>query len=561
LAIPPTIHALLDARLDQLHASERAVIEPAAIVGKVFYERAVSELVPSDLRDTVAVVLDSLRRKDLIRPERASLGERAYRFRHLLIRDAAYDSIPKQTRAELHERFGRWLVRAAGTRAIEYEEVVGYHLEQAYRYLGELGALDDAARSLAREAAELLGSAGRRAFVRSDGPAGVNLISRAVTLLPPGDPLRVELIPNVRVVQGLATDLAWADRVLTEAIEAAATTGDSALGAHALVQQGLLRLFTGPDVTAAEMIEVAGRATTIFNELGDELGLARSWRLAAHAHYLARCARACGLASERALKHATAAQDEFEQREIIEALAIALLLGPEPASAAAARCRALSREFAATPLLQAEILAAQAPLEAMLGHTDKAAELIQRSNETVEPLNASIFRISLWRAFILLWLGDPAGAEDELLPAYHQLKLTGERSDFSSITQALAQARFGQGRHAEAEQLTHECEQACRPNDVHSQIGWRTIRAKTLAKGGQYQAAETLARSAVTYAETTDFLLSHADAATGLAEVLASQGRQREAIETTQLAICLYERKGNTLAAHCAAAMLAELTR
>jgi hypothetical protein len=99
-----------------------------------------------------------------------------------------------------------------------------------------------------RAAAERLGTAGRRAFIRSDAPAGANLISRAVALLPPEDPLRVELVPNVRVIQGLP-ELSWAERVLTEAVEAAATTGDRLLAAHALVQRGFLRLFTDVDVT------------------------------------------------------------------------------------------------------------------------------------------------------------------------------------------------------------------------------------------------------------------------------------------------------------------------
>ena len=223
--VPPTIHALLAARLDQLDGSERAVIERASVIGKVFQEGAIAEL-SSAVAPSVAESLGALVRKDLIRPERVSLGDRTYRFRHLLIRDAAYESIPKEVRSELHERFGRWLERTTGERAIEYEEVVGYHLEQAYRYRGELGAVDDAARALAREAAERLGSAGRRAFIRSDAPAGMNLIARAAALLPPDDPLRVELVPNVRVVQGLGGDMRWADRVLTEAVEAAATTGN-----------------------------------------------------------------------------------------------------------------------------------------------------------------------------------------------------------------------------------------------------------------------------------------------------------------------------------------------
>ena len=179
----------------------------------------------------------------------------------------------------------------------------------------------------------------RRAFLRSDGPAGVNLISRAVELLPSVDPLRVELIPNVRVVQGLATEMTWADRVLTEAVEAAATTGDRTLAAHALVQRGLLRLFTEGGVTARELIDVAERSIAVFEELRDELGLARAWRLKAQADYLARRGGACVNASELALEHARIAGDRFEEQEIVEWLVIALLLGPMPAADAAERCR------------------------------------------------------------------------------------------------------------------------------------------------------------------------------------------------------------------------------
>jgi len=547
--VPPTIQALLAARLDQLGEDERAVIERAAVGGKVFYEGAVADLAPPDLEPTVSDVLASLTRKDLIRPERSSLGEQTYHFRHLLIRDAAYESIPKEARAALHERFGRWLDHAAGGRAIEHEEVVGYHLEQAYWYRAELGPADAGARAIAREAAERLGSAGRRAFVRSDAPAGVNLISRAVALLPPDDPLRVELVPNVRVVQGLATDLTWADRVLTEAVEAAATTGDRALAAHALVQRGLLRLFTEPGVTAGELIDVAERSIAVFAELRDELGLARAWRLKAQAHYLARHAGACAEASELALEHARLAGDDFEEQEIVEWLVIALLLGPAPAADAAERCRRLVEDLSEMPLLQAEVLAALAPLEAMLGRVDQAAELIGRSHETASKLNSWIWIGSFWHAFISLWQGDPIAAEQELRPAYDALKQMDEKSHFSSIAHALSHALYDQGRYAEAEQLTYECEEVSRANDVHSQISWRSIRSKTLAQRGEHQAAERLAREAVAFAEESDFLVAHADAITDLADVLELQDRRDEAIDALQEALELHERKGNGLAA------------
>ena len=159
--VPPTIQALLAARLDQLD-DERARRDRAGRGRRArsSTREPLSTSLPRALRPAVPDALASLARKELIRPDRSSLGERTYRFRHLLIRDAAYESIPKEARAELHERFGRWLDRAAGERAIEYEEVVGYHLEQAYRYRTELGPIDDRARALAREAAERLGQRG-----------------------------------------------------------------------------------------------------------------------------------------------------------------------------------------------------------------------------------------------------------------------------------------------------------------------------------------------------------------------------------------------------------------
>ncbi|HKP17303.1 MAG TPA: BTAD domain-containing putative transcriptional regulator, partial [Gaiellaceae bacterium] len=163
LVVPPTIQALLAARLDRLPDDERAALDRAAVQGKVFYADAVAALAP--LAAAVSSCLGALVRKELIRPERPSFGGDTYRFRHLLIRDAAYDSIPKEARADLHERFARWLEEAAGERAAEYEEIVGYHLEQGFRYRQELGQVDDSARRLAGEAADRLGAAGRRAFV------------------------------------------------------------------------------------------------------------------------------------------------------------------------------------------------------------------------------------------------------------------------------------------------------------------------------------------------------------------------------------------------------------
>jgi DNA-binding SARP family transcriptional activator len=558
--IPPTIQAVLAARIDRLDSDERAVIEHAAVEGKVFYEGALAELAPQTLRDAVSRALGSLLRKGLVRPERGGLGGRAYRFRHLLIRDAAYESIPKEARAEMHERFARWLEQAAGNRATEYEEIVGYHLEQAYRYRAELGTVDEAARLIAREGAERLGNAGRRrAFVRRDAPAAVNLISRAVALLPADDPLRVELVPNVRGFQGMGGDMSWADRVLTEAVEAAATTGNRQLAAHALVQRAFLRLFfisTEQVLAPAELIEVAERAIRVFEEVGDELGLARAWRLVGQAHYLARRSGLSVDASEHALKHVRRAGDRFEEREIVEWLMIGLHLGCAPAAEAAQRCERLDAEAHGDPVVKVHILGAMAAFAAMQQQDDEARKLIERCRKMVGELGEWLALLSIHHAFISLWLEDPITAESEIRPAYETLKKLGDRSHFSTMAHLLAVAVYDQGRYEEAEDLTRECEAAAQPNDVHSQIAWRSTRAKVLARRAEIGAAQTLAREAVSFASESDFHMAHGDALMDLAEVLELAGERAAAEAAVRRAIELFELKGHLLAADRARALL-----
>ncbi len=169
-AVPPTIHAVLAARLDRLEPTERTVLGRASVIGLEFWEGAVGEL-SSDL-DAGAVheALQRLVRKDLLRPTRSELlGEEAFRFRHILIRDAAYDSLLKETRAELHERFANWLQDALGERAGEVEEILGYHFERAYRFRSELEPAESW-QELATTAGEHLAPvrhAGRRDVSRS----------------------------------------------------------------------------------------------------------------------------------------------------------------------------------------------------------------------------------------------------------------------------------------------------------------------------------------------------------------------------------------------------------
>ncbi len=148
------------------------MIQRASVVGKVFWWGAVTELSPEDDRPRVGSNLQTLLRKELVHPDRSGFaGEDAFRFSHILVRDAAYGSMPKRSRADLHQRFAGWLERKAGDRIAEFEEIVGYHLEHAYRYEAELGPVDDEARAVAEAAAERLAAAGPPG-ARDLGPLG-----------------------------------------------------------------------------------------------------------------------------------------------------------------------------------------------------------------------------------------------------------------------------------------------------------------------------------------------------------------------------------------------------
>jgi tetratricopeptide (TPR) repeat protein len=351
----------------------------------------------------------------------------------------------------------------------------------------------------------------------------------------------------------------WADRVLTEAIEAAATSGDRGLAAHALVQRGFLRLFTEPDVTPDELLDAAQRAAAVFREVDDELGLARAWRLKAQAHYLGRRGAACADASEQALVHARRAGDLFEQREIVEWLAIALFLGSTPAVEAARRCEKALDGAAGDPLQEMHLVPALAYLIAMQDRLDDAEALMARARDLVGQVDQWIWIVSWHAATVVRWMGDPQAAADEIRPAYEALKAIGERSHFSTMAEGLAVAMYALGDYAEAERAVNECREAARPNDVYSQIMWRSILAKLLARKGRFEEARRLADEAVRFAADSDFLLGHADALADLSEVLELRGDLEGAAAAVRDAIDYYELKGNLLVAEWAHARLAEL--
>src|SRR5262249_55875810 len=247
---PASIQILLASRLDQLDSDERQVIERAAVEGTVFHRGATTALAGELSPASIDGCLLSLIRKELIRPTAAVVpGEEAFRFRHALIRDAAYEALPKRVRADLHERFAAWLEERVG----EGDGFTGYHLEQAYRHRAELERVGEPERALALRAGTRLASAGRRALAHGDAPAAVKLLDRARAMLEVADAGSPDLLLDLGAAMNESGAFADADVVLGEAIADAERRRDRTLAESARIERArvLAQLDTEYDFSEA----------------------------------------------------------------------------------------------------------------------------------------------------------------------------------------------------------------------------------------------------------------------------------------------------------------------
>jgi predicted ATPase/class 3 adenylate cyclase len=558
LAIPTTLASLLGARLDLLGAEPRAALERGSVEGEVFHRGALAAL---SERTDVNDALETLMGKEYVRPSVSDfIDEAAFRFRHILIRDAAYEAIPKRVRAELHERFADWLNEKVGERAGEVEEILGYHLEQAFRYMEQLGAADPQVRRLGKRAAERLGSAGRRALERDDVDGAAGLLTRATSLLAGSEPLRVELLLELGRARRARGELQKSGEVLAEAFEAASAGGDRRLEHHALVEFQITRelMEPGPDEVIAEVSE---RAIRVFEEHGDDLGLARALRLANDIYWgnlqFAEAARTL----ERALVHARRAGDGREEAAIIISLGGAYCGGPMPVPDALRRCSELLPSLAGWRAGQAAFGFRLAWLQAMLGHFAEARKLCAASVRVQKELDLTLARAHYCETsgIVELLAENPVAAEREFRLGVEMLEPLGETSRLPTLAAWLAEALYEQGRLEEAETFLTASAKTAADDDVITHILWRGVRGKLEARRGAFEEARLAASEAVQLAARTDTLSIQADSLMNLAEVLRLADEREGARRAGEEALELYRQKGNLVSANRARETLAEL--
>jgi DNA-binding SARP family transcriptional activator/tetratricopeptide (TPR) repeat protein len=545
LPLPPTIQALLAARLERLGPGERAVLARAAILGMSFAVPAITELLPEEARAPLERHLQALVAKGLIEPRRSNTtAEEDFRFRHILVQQAAYRAVPKSLRADLHERFVRWLERGAGQGAGD-DEILGYHLEHAYRYRAELGRVGPQERALAAQAAERLTTAASGALARGDPPAGAGLLERAVSLLPPAEPARSALLPTLGVALFESGRLEDADRILEEAITRATVENDPRLEARARVEQQFVRLQAEPYAGISQARRVTDAALDILGEHGDDLGQCRALCLRAWIGWTQGLIADADHAWRLAAKHARRAGDDRELYEILCWRASAAAFGPIPVTQAIHNCTEIREEVQASPVAVAVTLHPLGLLHAMRGDFDQARRLIRQGNELLDELGRLHSAVSHHEARVEMLAGQPAAAEERLRLGYRRLQEMGERALLATTAAMLAQAIQAQGRYQEAESFCLVSERTAAAEDIPTQLVWRSVRAKLLGREGRVGEAETLAREAVRLAEPTDLLTMHADALVDLAEILGLRGRSAVADAAARQALALYQRKGD----------------
>jgi len=550
VVVPPTLQALLAARLDQLETGERSVLERGAIEGEIFHRGAVQALAPDETQVTPR--LAALVRKELIRPDRPQLaGEDGFRFRHLLLRDAAYEALPKAVRAKLHESYATWLDEH-GSELVELNEILGYHLEQACLYRAELGTPDDP--MLAAAARRRLTAGGGRAQLRGDYGAAVSLLERAAALVPPAE-------LDLALETELGDALFWAGkgvdalRRADSLAERASAAGDRVGALCGRLKGGLFRTFLEPAGATEKLVALIEEAFPVFEAARDDLALYIAYSALAQVANM-RGQMDAGLeAYERAAAHARQAG---LPHEFVGWRGSFRFAGTTPVSGLLAWLDENEPREGRAHWLRAY----RARALAMLGRFDEARAILVETRAELAERGGGIHLATMTgmaAVEVELLAGDPAAAADLGAEGCRLLEELGEQSVLSTAAGMLAQALYAADRLEEADAWAGRAAELGASDDAVTQMLWRQVRAKVLARRSEHAEAERLARAAVAVCEETDMLDAQGDAYADLAEVLLLAGQPDEAAAALEQALERYERKGNLVSAGRARERLAEL--
>lgn len=546
VAAPLPIQTLLAVRLGRLSREHRTILEAASVIGTTFSLEAVRSLVPDRLRPQTQEGLQWLADHDLV-------GERALgglQFRHVLLRDAAYNGMSKRTRARVHEAYARWLETSQQSLiAADRDAVIGHHLEQAYRHLADLGPVHEHAAQLAHGAGKRLSATGCRLFESGDMPVAATVLSRAVSLLPPEDSLALSLLPKLAEALMSTGELSRACDVAEEALQRAQRLEQRVPEARAILIRSTGRLFTDPE-GGEEALRDVETVLPIMDQEGDESGLAKAWHLLSMAEIARSHFAAAEEAMEQAAFHAHRGGDRRQELEILSWLPLPIWIGPRSADDSIQRYEDILARAEGDRKVGVMVTMMLGAQQAMKGQFEQACRSVAEARAVLEDLGlrfliAGTSQVAGW---VDLLAGDVTAAERELSAGYSALAQMGETGLASTVAGLWAQALYGLGDHEEAARKADLGETMAAPGDLFSLVLARAVRAKLLAVGGRVEEATRLAREAVDLAMQTDSPQLIGDAIMDHSVVLSEAGNFVEAADLVAQAMPYFERKGNVVA-------------
>jgi class 3 adenylate cyclase/tetratricopeptide (TPR) repeat protein len=549
LNIPTSVQAVIAARLDRLPVAERTVAERASVAGRVFERGAVLALVRDDERELVPAALLALMRKELVQPSQPDLtGDEAFRFRHMLIRDTAYDALPKQERASLHERFAGWIERVAGERLDEYAEIVGYHLELAVRYRRELGLDDAHSADLAERAGERLNGAGTRAYQRGDDAAAVKLLGRSVELLPAGESRREALLTIAMCTYYEEGVRRW--RWATERLaDEARAVGDELDVLKASVVELRRRSWSEPEFLPSSQVANVVAAREKFEQAGDALGVAMAEDALGVIYLSLAHWGESGAAARRGLEAALAAGNDRLADDLRFLALNAALWGPMPVAdlipMADELIASVGSQVTRAHMMQERALAHAWNGDAAAAHADLAdALLIER--DIGDPELAWAFSATP----VEMVLGDAEAAEREVISAIRVLERMGETGQRSTMHGFRARILFDLGRSdAEITADVEECRRLASADDSVSQLQWRAALALVAARAARIDEAKRWIEEGAAFIETggCDFVYEQGLTAQDRGYIYVQAGELDVARRWYERALELFEQKGDVM--------------
>ncbi|WP_406153128.1 AAA family ATPase [Streptomyces anulatus] len=552
--LPPTLQALLGARIGALARAERGVVDLAAVIGREFTAPELVRLELSvrageghdagQLAEATGAAGAALEHRRYVEEALAVLGRRrlvesgpsdgreaaAYRFSSGLVHEVAYASLSKRAKAERHA----WAAELPSVLR-SGDGAVGGHLERAYRYRAELGLLDDPARRLRERAAAALGRAGAQAAARSDLHWAHGLLERAVDLCP-GDPAATRRLGEVRVALGRTGEGAELLRRVRD------SGADAVEAAHARLALAVL----DPGGPGPGPAAVARAVLPVFEAAGDSTGRARAHlRLAQQFQRSGRHEEA-ERDQARALEHAVLAGAEPERAGALGAIGVSLWRGPVPVPAAVIRCRALlAAHGAGRPTVRVTLNCPLAVLYALQSRPDEAYHCLAEAERLAGKLGfaeAEVF-LPVFRATVEALLGNGATALDLLGRADAAARRTGAAGMRTAVALDAARLELDAGREDRA---------AARLAGVGDTSGLSRadavdlagLRARLAVRDRPQEAAEHADR-AVRASLLTDSPLVQATAELDRAQALAALGRWPEAGVSARSAGAHFTGKGH----------------